>query len=43
MSTAEPIGLPHPPDVGARALPDGTYDGVTVFVTGGGARNPQRE
>lgn len=36
MSTSDPIGLPHPPDVGARALPDGTYDGVTVFVTGGG-------
>ena len=36
MTTAEPIGLPHPPDVGAQALPAGTYDGVTVFVTGGG-------
>src|SRR3954465_1509448 len=36
MTTSEPIGLPHPPDVGAQALPAGTYDGVTVFVTGGG-------
>jgi len=36
MTTSDPIGLPHPPDVGARALPEGTYDGVTVFVTGGG-------
>ncbi|MCU1378330.1 MAG: 3-oxoacyl-[acyl-carrier protein] reductase [Acidimicrobiales bacterium] len=32
----EPTGLPHPPDVGASALPAGTYDGVTVVVTGGG-------
>jgi NAD(P)-dependent dehydrogenase (short-subunit alcohol dehydrogenase family) len=30
------IGLPEPPDVGASALPDGTYDGSTVFVTGAG-------
>jgi len=29
-------GLPEPPAVGASALPEGTYDGVTVFVTGGG-------
>lgn len=29
-------GLPPPPPVGATALPGGTYDGVTVFVTGGG-------
>jgi NAD(P)-dependent dehydrogenase (short-subunit alcohol dehydrogenase family) len=33
---AEPIGLPRPPAVGATALPAGTYDGVAVFVTGGG-------
>jgi NAD(P)-dependent dehydrogenase (short-subunit alcohol dehydrogenase family) len=33
---AEPIGLPRPPDVGATALPPGTYDGVAVVVTGGG-------
>jgi NAD(P)-dependent dehydrogenase (short-subunit alcohol dehydrogenase family) len=30
------IGLPPPPPVGASALPPGTFDGVTVFVTGGG-------
>ena len=30
------IGLPEPPAVGATALPDGTYTGVTVFVTGAG-------
>jgi NAD(P)-dependent dehydrogenase (short-subunit alcohol dehydrogenase family) len=29
-------GLPEPPAVGATALPPGTYDGVCVFVTGGG-------
>jgi NAD(P)-dependent dehydrogenase (short-subunit alcohol dehydrogenase family) len=33
---AEKIGLPAPPDVGASALVPGTYDGVCVFVTGGG-------
>jgi NAD(P)-dependent dehydrogenase (short-subunit alcohol dehydrogenase family) len=33
---AETIGLPAPPDVGASALVPGTYDGVGVFVTGGG-------
>ncbi len=33
---AELIGLPAPPAVGASALPSGTYDGVCVFVTGGG-------
>ena len=32
----ETIGLPAPPPVGASALPAGTYDGVCVFVTGGG-------
>jgi len=30
------IGLPHPPPVGASALPAGTFTGVTVFVTGAG-------
>src|SRR6476620_10130127 len=30
------IGLPKPPAVGASALPAGTFDGTTVFVTGGG-------
>ncbi len=29
-------GLPEPPDLGAAALPAGTYEGTTVFVTGGG-------
>ena len=33
---AEMIGLPAPPAVGESALPPGTYDGVCVFVTGGG-------
>jgi NAD(P)-dependent dehydrogenase (short-subunit alcohol dehydrogenase family) len=32
----ELIGLPAPPPIGASALPAGTFDGVTVFVTGGG-------
>src|SRR5438105_10316593 len=32
----EPIGLPAPPPVGATALVPGTFDGVCVFVTGGG-------
>ena len=32
----DPTGLPEPPDIGARALPDGTFDGTTVVVTGGG-------
>jgi NAD(P)-dependent dehydrogenase (short-subunit alcohol dehydrogenase family) len=31
-----PPGLPEPPPAGATALPPGTYDGVTVVVTGGG-------
>jgi len=30
------IGLPRPPAVGVAALPAGTFDGVTVMVTGGG-------
>lgn len=29
-------GLPEPPDLGASALPAGTFDGQTVFVTGAG-------
>jgi len=29
-------GLPEPPPVGTRALPEGTYAGSCVFVTGGG-------
>ncbi len=29
-------GLPHPPPPGATALMPGTFDGVTVVVTGGG-------
>src|SRR5205814_2778374 len=32
----EPIGLPPPPAVGETALAAGTFDGETVFVTGGG-------
>jgi NAD(P)-dependent dehydrogenase (short-subunit alcohol dehydrogenase family) len=32
----ELIGLPHPPAPGATALVPGTFDGVTVVVTGGG-------
>ena len=35
--TAQPTpGLPEPPPLGASALPEGTFDGRTVFVTGGG-------
>jgi NAD(P)-dependent dehydrogenase (short-subunit alcohol dehydrogenase family) len=30
------IGLPEPPELGAIALPAGTYDGVCVFITGAG-------
>ena len=30
------IGLPEPPPVGESALPPGTFDGVSVLVTGGG-------
>jgi NAD(P)-dependent dehydrogenase (short-subunit alcohol dehydrogenase family) len=33
---AELIGLPAPPEVGASALPPGTYDGAVVLVTGSG-------
>jgi NAD(P)-dependent dehydrogenase (short-subunit alcohol dehydrogenase family) len=32
----QPSGLPEPPPVGTRALPDGTYAGSCVLVTGGG-------
>lgn len=35
MSTNAP-GAPEPPEPGASALPDGTYDGEVVLVTGGG-------
>ncbi len=30
------MGLPPPPELGASALPKGTFDGQTVIVTGGG-------
>ena len=30
------VGLPEPPPLGAAALPEGTFDGVAVIVTGGG-------
>ncbi|WP_406864557.1 SDR family oxidoreductase [Streptomyces sp. HUAS MG47] len=33
----EPTGLPAPPPPGARALPEGTYTGRAVLVTGGGS------
>jgi len=33
---AKPTGLPHPPAPGSSALQAGTFDGQTVFVTGGG-------
>src|SRR3954470_1099775 len=36
MSIDELPGLPGPPELGASALPAGTYDGVSVFVTGAG-------
>ena len=29
-------GLPAPPPVGTSALPAGTFEGTSVFVTGGG-------
>src|SRR3954462_6880568 len=32
----EPMGLPAPPPAGDTALKLGTFDGVSVFVTGGG-------
>ena len=30
------MGLPEPPQLGAHALPDGTFAGQVVLVTGGG-------
>jgi NAD(P)-dependent dehydrogenase (short-subunit alcohol dehydrogenase family) len=30
------MGLPDPPPLGSSPLPKGSFDGVTVFVTGGG-------
>ena len=30
------MGLPEPPELGAAALPKGTFDGQVVLVTGGG-------
>jgi NAD(P)-dependent dehydrogenase (short-subunit alcohol dehydrogenase family) len=33
---SELIGLPEPPELGAAALPDGTFDGQSVFITGAG-------
>jgi NAD(P)-dependent dehydrogenase (short-subunit alcohol dehydrogenase family) len=30
------MGLPEPPELGASALPKGTFDGQAVLVTGGG-------
>ena len=30
------MALPDPPPLGAKALPDGTYDGQVVAITGGG-------
>jgi NAD(P)-dependent dehydrogenase (short-subunit alcohol dehydrogenase family) len=30
------IGLPHPPALGASALPAGTFDDTVVFITGAG-------
>ena len=30
------MGLPEPPELGAAALPSGTFDGQVVLVTGGG-------
>jgi NAD(P)-dependent dehydrogenase (short-subunit alcohol dehydrogenase family) len=36
VTVTELIGLPEPPPVGETALPSGTFEGVAVFVTGGG-------
>jgi NAD(P)-dependent dehydrogenase (short-subunit alcohol dehydrogenase family) len=35
-TTAPAPGLPEPPPAGASALPPGTFENVTVLVTGGG-------
>lgn len=32
----EPMGLPEPPPPGSSALPEGTFVGTSVFITGGG-------
>ena len=37
MENAKPQGLPEPPDIGASALPAGTFNGQVVLVTGGGS------
>jgi len=34
--TAELPGLPGPPELGTSALPDGTFAGQSVFITGAG-------
>lgn len=36
MLEDDEMGLPDPPTLGASALPDGTFSGQTVMVTGGG-------
>jgi NAD(P)-dependent dehydrogenase (short-subunit alcohol dehydrogenase family) len=36
MTTAEPVGLPEPPALGASALAPGTYNDTVVLITGGG-------
>jgi NAD(P)-dependent dehydrogenase (short-subunit alcohol dehydrogenase family) len=33
---SELIGLPEPPELGAASLPNGTFDGQAVFITGAG-------
>jgi NAD(P)-dependent dehydrogenase (short-subunit alcohol dehydrogenase family) len=32
----EPTGLPEPPPPGSSALPEGTFVGTSIFITGGG-------
>src|SRR3954469_25920361 len=36
MANIPRMGLPEPPELGAAALPSGTFDGSVVLVTGGG-------
>ncbi|MGB8947008.1 MAG: SDR family NAD(P)-dependent oxidoreductase, partial [Streptomyces sp.] len=36
VSEGTPPGLPAPAPTGMSALPEGTYDGAVVLVTGGG-------
>ena len=36
MTTAEPVGLPEPPALGASALAPGTYNDTVVLIAGGG-------